>query len=59
MLKYRLLAVSTLSAILVACGGSENAAPPAAESAAGQITVPAAANVTRERLLNAASEPGQ
>ncbi len=59
MLKYRLLAVSTLSAILVACGGSENAAPPAAESAAGQIAVPAAANVTRERLLNAASEPGQ
>jgi quinohemoprotein ethanol dehydrogenase len=62
MLKLRLLGVSVLTALLSACGGdtaNTEAQTTATESAAPAATAPQFANVNKERLTNAANEPGQ
>jgi quinohemoprotein ethanol dehydrogenase len=62
MLKLRLLAVSVLSAsLLAACGGdtSNPASQQAAADVTTAVTAPAAANVTQARLNNAENEPSQ
>ncbi len=54
----RLLTISLMSALLVACGGSDETSAPAAPNEA-QSVAPAAAAVSEARLENSASEPGQ
>ncbi len=63
MSKSRLLSLSLLAALLAGCGGADTASTdaPATQAAAPEVAAaaPEFANVTQERLLNAASEPGQ
>ena len=61
MSRTRILALAIVSALLAACGGSEENATTSGSPAtpAGAGNTPAVANVDQERLNNAALEPDQ
>jgi quinohemoprotein ethanol dehydrogenase len=51
--------IALLSLVLVGCGGGEEASSPAPQPPPTNGASPTPANVTEQRLLNAASEPSQ